>query len=76
MQRKNGGGTSTIICLQRRAGTTFEMWATSIIEKEIDAKMEAAEKSGTFLFIKSLSIKTSVKSGMEYWNFVFFVNDF
>ena len=72
VQRRNGGGTAMIICLQRRAGTTFETWATSIIQKDITAKLEAAEKCGKFLFIKSLGKKTSIKSGRDYWNFVFF----
>ena len=66
---------ATILTLQRRGGSTFETWATSLIEKDIDEQMAEADKAGKCLFIKSLDKKTS-KSGREYWNFVFFVNNY
>ena len=33
------------ITLQRRGGSTFETWATSLIEKDIDAQMVEADKA-------------------------------
>ena len=68
---KRNKSMATILTLQRRDGSTFETWATSLMEKDIDEQLTEADKAGKCLFLKSLDKKTS-KSGREYWNFVFF----
>ena len=45
---KKDGSTSMVLLLQRRSRSTFEVWATSLIAKDIKDKLEEAEKQRYF----------------------------
>ena len=50
--RQNGGGLAMILTLRRRSDTTFDAWATSLMEKEIEACLEEADRLGNFFIFK------------------------
>ena len=69
---KKDGCTSVILTLQRRSGLSFEVWATSLIARDIDNKMDEANRQEQCLYIKSLGLKKA-KNNRDYYSYVFYI---
>ena len=69
---KKDGCTSIVLSLQRRSGISFEVWATSLIAKDISVKLEEAKRQEHCLYIKSLGLKKA-KNNRDYYSYVFYI---
>ena len=69
---KKDGCTSVVLSLQRRTGLSFEVWATSLIARDIGDKLEEAKRQGHNLYIKSLGLKKA-KNNRDYYSYVFYI---
>ena len=69
---KKDGCTSVVLTLQIRSGLSFEVWATSLIARDIGDKLEEAKRQEHCLYIKSLGLKKA-KNNRDYYSYVFYI---